>query len=101
MERRTPIHGKNKSAECSKSKRGRWKEHHRLQPGAGLAISGKKVLMLDVDPQGDLAKMLGQRKPHELPLTLANSMNDVVAGTLARDHPEIMHHKEGFDFVPG
>lgn len=69
--------------------------------GAGLAMSGKKVLALDVDPQGDLTKMLGQRKPHDLPLTLANSMNDVVAGTLAHDHPEIMHHHEGFDYVPG
>ena len=45
--------------------------------------------------------MLGQRKPRDLPLTLANSMNEVVAGTLARDHPEIMHHLEGFGFVPG
>ena len=42
--------------------------------GAGLALEGKKVLMLDVDPQGDLTKMLGQRKPHDLPLTLANAM---------------------------
>ena len=32
--------------------------------GAGLAMNGKKVLLLDVDPQGDLTKMLGQRKPH-------------------------------------
>ena len=40
--------------------------------GAGLALEGKKVLLLDVDPQGDLTKMLGQRKPHDLPLTLAN-----------------------------
>lgn len=45
--------------------------------------------------------MLGQRKPHNLLLTLANSMNDVVAEILARDYPEIMHHQEGFDFVPG
>ena len=44
-----------------------------------------------------MTKMLGQRKPHDLPLTLANSMNDVVAGTLARDHLEIMHHHDGFD----
>lgn len=64
-------------------------------------MSSKRVLALDVAPQGDLTKMLGQRKPHDLPLTLANSMNDIVAGTLARDHPEIMHHQEGFDFVPG
>ena len=69
--------------------------------GAGLAMDGKKVLLLDVDPQGDLTKMLGQRKPHDLPLTLANVMSDVVAGTMACDHPEIMHHHEGFDFVPG
>ena len=26
--------------------------------------------LLDVDPQGDLTKMLGQRKPHDLSLTL-------------------------------
>ena len=69
--------------------------------GAGLALEGKKVLLLDVDPQGDLTKMLGQRKPHDLPLTLANAMNDVVARTMSRDHPEIMQHHEGFDFVPG
>ena len=69
--------------------------------GAGLAINGTKILALDVDPQGDLTKMLGQCRPHNLPLTLANSMNDVVAWTIARDHPEIMHHQDGFDFVPG
>lgn len=27
--------------------------------GAGLAMEGKKVLLVDVDPQGDLTKMLG------------------------------------------
>jgi len=69
--------------------------------GAGLALEGKKVLLLDVDPQGDLTKMLGQRKPHDLPLTLASVMNDVVSGATPRSHPEIMQHHEGFDFVPG
>ena len=39
--------------------------------GAGLAMDGKRVLLVDVVPQGDLTKMLGQRKPHELPHTLA------------------------------
>ncbi|MDY3014971.1 MAG: ParA family protein [Evtepia sp.] len=29
--------------------------------GAGLAAAGHKVLLVDVDPQGDLTKMLGQR----------------------------------------
>ena len=39
--------------------------------GAGFALEGKKVLLLDVDTEGELTEMLGQRKPHELPLTLA------------------------------
>ena len=68
--------------------------------GAGLAQDGNKVLLLDVDPQGDLTKMLGQRKPHELTLTLSNVMNDIVAGQESTEHPEIIHHDEGFDFIP-
>ena len=69
--------------------------------GAGLDMHGKKVLLVDVDPQGDLTKMLGHRKPHDMPLTLGNVMNDIVAGTDITEHPEILHHHEGFDFVPG
>ncbi len=69
--------------------------------GAGLAASGKKVLLLDVDPQGDLTKMLGQRRPHELSFTLGNAMDAVVNGIRNDSHPELMHHTEGFDFVPG
>lgn len=68
--------------------------------GAGLAMDGKRVLLVDVDPQGDLTKMLGQRKPHEMPLTLGNVMNDVVAGVRRDGHRSIMHHREGFDFIP-
>lgn len=40
--------------------------------GAGLAMHGKKVLLVDVDPQGDLTKMLGQRKPLSTPHPLKN-----------------------------
>ena len=68
--------------------------------GAGLAMEGKKVLLVDVDPQGDLTKMLGQRRPHEMPLTLGNVLNEVVAGAELTEHPEILRHREGFDFVP-
>ena len=69
--------------------------------GAGLVANGKKVLLVDVDPQGDLTKMLGLRKPNDLPLTLGNVMSNIVAGVSGSEHPEIMQHHEGFDFVPG
>lgn len=69
--------------------------------GAGLAMQDKKVLLVDVDPQGDLTKMLGLRKPNDLPLTLGNAMNNIVAGVSGNEHPEIQTHHEGFDFVPG
>ncbi len=68
--------------------------------GAGLAMNGKKVLLLDVDPQGDLTKMLGQRKPHEMPLTLASMMNSIVENKPIQEHTEILRHPEGFDYVP-
>ncbi len=48
--------------------------------GAGLAANGKKVLLVDVDPQGYLTKMLGLRKPNDLPLIL-----DVVMGCITSD----------------
>ena len=71
--------------------------------GAGLAREGKKVLLVDVDPQGDLTKMLGQRAPHELPMTLSNLLNDIVSD-LDDPSPQtdaaILHHAEGFDFIP-
>ena len=41
--------------------------------GAGLALDGKKVLLLDVDPQGDLTKMLGQRKGGHWPSFMRSS----------------------------
>lgn len=69
--------------------------------GAGLALDGKKVLLIDVDPQGDLTKMLGLRKPHDLPRALGDVMSDVVSGKEIVEHTEIMHHHDGFDFVPG
>ena len=57
--------------------------------GAGFALDGKKVLLLDIDPQGDLTKMLGQRKPHNLKLTLATVMNEIVADIDWHGHEEV------------
>ena len=69
--------------------------------GAGLAADGYKVLLIDIDPQGDLTKMLGERQPHELELTLTNCMFDVINGVESENRDEILNHHEGFDFIPG
>lgn len=55
---------------------------------------------MDVDAQADLTKMLGQRKLHEMSLTLSNVMNDIVSGIEHSGHAEILRHHEGLDFVP-
>ena len=69
--------------------------------GAGLAANGHKVLVIDVDPQGDLTKMLGKRQLHELDLTLTNCLFDVINGIESENRDEILKHHEGFDFIPG
>lgn len=98
---RNLINGESKGVECCKPKGGVGKSTTVYDLGDGFAMNGKEVLVLDVEPQGDLTKKLGQCRPHELPLTLANSMNDVVSRAMARDHPEIMCHHGGFDFILG
>ena len=37
--------------------------------GIGLAMEGKKVLLVDADPQGSLTISMGWQQPDELPTT--------------------------------
>ena len=39
--------------------------------GIGLAREGKKVLLIDADPQGSLTASLGYEEPDDLRITLA------------------------------
>ena len=45
--------------------------------GIGLAREGKRVLLVDCDPQASLTLSLGWRKPETLPVTLATLMGRV------------------------
>ena len=46
--------------------------------GIGLAREGKRVLLVDSDPQGSLTISLGFTEPDKLPFTLATAMSRVV-----------------------
>ena len=46
--------------------------------GIGLANKGKKVLLVDCDPQGDLTTCLGWQRVDEIPVTLATKMHEII-----------------------
>lgn len=68
--------------------------------GAGLVMNGKKVLLVDFDPQASLSISLGYPKPEELPVTIADMMKKVVEEKEIQPGEGILHHKEGMDLMP-
>lgn len=68
--------------------------------GIGLAMEGKKVLVVDADPQASLTISLGYPIPDEIPTTLADLMEKVMTETPIAVGEGIIHHPEGIDLVP-
>ena len=93
--------------------------------GIGLAMEGKKVLLVDADPQGsltivasllwlvvctacrfifarhaDIAISMGWQQPDELPTTLSTLMAKAMDDQSIPPGEGILHHAEGVDLIP-
>ena len=68
--------------------------------GIGLAMEGKKVLLVDVDPQGSLTISMGWQQPDELPTTLSTLMQKAMNDQPIQPGEGILHHAEGVDLIP-
>ena len=69
--------------------------------GIGLAREGKKVLLVDGDPQGSLTISLGFDEPDKLETSLATIMMKTINDEEIAPGEGILHHNEGVDVLPG
>ena len=68
--------------------------------GIGLAMEGKKVLLVDVDPQGSLTISMGWKQPDELNTTLSTLMQKAMNDQPIQPGEGVLHHAEGVDLIP-
>ena len=69
--------------------------------GTCLAKEGKKVLLIDADPQGSLTISMGYPQPDQLEVSLATILGKVIKEEEIMPTEGILHHEEGIDVVPG
>ena len=68
--------------------------------GVALAKSGRKVLLIDADPQGDLTTYMGWHNADNLPITLSTLMSRSINDLDINSNEAILHHNENVDLIP-
>lgn len=68
--------------------------------GAGFVRQGKRVLLVDADPQANLTQMLGWQQPEGLDVTLSSFVEAFVADKSLPWQEGIFRSSEGIDLLP-
>ena len=68
--------------------------------GVALASSGRRVLLVDADPQGDLTTYMGWHNADNLPITLSTLMARSINDLDINSNEAILHHNENVDLIP-
>lgn len=85
---------------CANQKGGVAKTTSVVNIGIGLAKLGKKVLVIDNDPQGSLTEALGYSQPDKIEITLSTIFGWIVNEEEFDLDEGILHHEEGVDLMP-
>ena len=68
--------------------------------GIGLAKEGKRIMLIDTDPQGSLTISLGYPRPDEIDVTLSDIYAKVIHDAEISPDEGIIRHVEGVDLIP-
>lgn len=68
--------------------------------GVRLTDIGKRVLIVDFDPQGNLTKGLGYRDPKSYKLCLKDALLNEINDVDIHKEDYIIHTDENFDLIP-
>ena len=71
-----------------------------LSLGVALSKLGKRVLLIDADPQGDLTTCLGYYNQDSMSNTIGSLMASYIQDKETNPHNLILHHMEGIDLIP-
>ena len=66
----------------------------------GLVRHGKRVLVVDADPQGNLTQMLGWQQPERLDATLSSFVEAYTDDKPIPWNEGLLHNAEGIDLLP-